>query len=378
MLALTFLPTLLVIIATLVFRGYRPLIEAPLPDSAGAWLQRTLKQRGLGVGVAALQRGQTSSSSFFHPVSSMIVLGEDVHAEHTARAYATAAHELGHAIFHTRGRRIGRLMLGARQYARGFFSFGVGLLVGCALVGSAGMQLVALAVLLLAVLLQALVVIDEVIASAIAAQVLRDELPDAEQARIARGHLRRALATYGALLAAYVVALAVAPSLLASFGDGILVPGAPLTGTRHTVVTVISVASVLGAVLALRNVIAPAKGLSILVSAVALLWAPLLTALLCDQTSVPAWTLVMATAPAWAILSTPALLAFQRMTSFLGRDLDIEPDSFRAAGALDITRISIADLSKHETDDTDTMLGRLVAHSSMLWAVPLALAWLLW
>lgn len=374
--ALTFLPALLVIVATLVFRGYRPLIEAPLRDSAGTWLGRTLKQRGLGVGVAALPRGQNTSGSFFHP-SGMIVLGEDVHGEHTARAYATAAHELGHAIFHMRGRWVGRAMFAARQYARGFFNVGIGLLLGCTLVGGAGMRMVAFAVLALAVVLQALVVVDEAIANATARRVLRDELGDGEQVTIARGHMRRAFATYAALLVGYLFTLAVAPSLLATIGDGVLVPGAPLAGTSRTIATVISVASVLGAVIVLRNIIVPTKGAAILVSAIALLWTPLLTVLVWDQSTVPAWTIVMATAPTWAVLSTPVAQIVNRMASFLCRDLDVEPVSFRAAGALDIRRISLDDLSKHETDDTDGLLARFVSHSSMLWAVPLALAWLL-
>jgi Zn-dependent membrane protease YugP len=80
---------------------HTPLLAASLRDSAAEWVQQQIERLGLGkkLAVAARHEEDRGAGHFYHPATGTIVRGDRVHGEHTVRARAIAAHELGHAVF---------------------------------------------------------------------------------------------------------------------------------------------------------------------------------------------------------------------------------------------------------------------------------------
>ena len=144
--------------ALAVLTGQR-LVPAPVGESAGAWLRRRVDAVGRGLRVATLDYDRARCRSFFHPASRTIVLGDDVHDEHTARAYATAAHELGHAVLHLDHPWLSLVLRGARAHASRCFQAGLALLAGSALVPGAAPARALAELILTASLIQALLVV---------------------------------------------------------------------------------------------------------------------------------------------------------------------------------------------------------------------------
>lgn len=374
--ALSLLPTGLSIITSLVFRGYWPLLDAPLAKSAAEWLRGRLDLRTkVGILVAAMER-DSSRGSFFHPPSRTIVLANDVHGEHTVRAYATAAHELGHAFFQADHPTWASVMTFARVHARYVFQSGVGLLLGATLVGTRSLAIVAVAMFGLAAVLQALVVADEAIATMIAARELQGDLRDRGQRAIARAHLRRALATYVSLLVAYATPLVASPSLI-NVGDGVLVDAPALTGVAAVAASIIAVVCVVGALAGLRPILRGRKTgrIGVVSFLLAVMWAPLMTTLLCNRPGLPPWTVALAVLQATLILSLPLGLVVRWLAGFVSRDLERMALPLSIPQGLSIDRVSFAKLAKAEQDEG--RLERLATHLFVLWAVPLAVAWLL-
>jgi Zn-dependent membrane protease YugP len=376
---LTLLPAAAVLVTGTVFRAYRPFVDAPLPLTAAAWLQQQLQRLNkLGVSVVAMERTEGGHASFYSPSTRTIVLAENVHGEHTARAYATAAHELGHVILHDEQPILSRVLLAARGNADRCFHHGVALLFGTVITGATGLRWLAFALIAAAVVLHALVVVDETIASAHARDFLRDDLGDADQGRIARGHLRRALATYASLLVAFIVPLAAAPWIL-EHGDGFITPDAPLAGVSATFATIGAWLVLVGGASALVHIVAPGRGWAHLLSTIpvafCLCWTPFFAVLVCDQLGVPAWTVALAVVPAWAVLSVPALAVVRWFAGYLVADVDLMPLAVHTP----IRRISSSALWKRDDDDDrPRVVSRFLRFSFALWAVPLALAWLGW
>lgn len=366
--SMSFVPALLLIVSGTVFRAYRPLIEAPLPATAGAWAQATLTRLGkVGITVATMDG---PGGNFYHPASRTIVLSESVHGEHTARAYATAAHELGHAAFHTERPWLSRVLLAARGPAGLAYYFGVALLFGTVIAGEPSLHAVGFGLIALAAVLHALVVVDEAIASAIAGDLLREHLADAEQAGIARGHLRRAFATYASMLVAYLVPLAVAPWLLADRG-GAVPPGPALGGSVDTIAHAGAWLVLVGAAGAVLVILSLQRGwFGLLALFPAWCWTPLLTVLLLDQPDLPRWTVALAVVPAWCIMMLPALVIVQWFGGKLAADVEMLPMPVPTT----IRRVARKDLAGD--DPAPDPLRRAVAFSFGFWAVPLALAWL--
>lgn len=365
---LSFVPALLLIVSGTVFRAYRPLIEAPLPATAGAWAQATLARLGkTGITVATMDG---PGGNFYHPPSRTIVLSESVHGEHTARAYATAAHELGHAVFHTERPWLSRVLLAARGPAGLAYYFGAALLFGTVIAGDPSLRVVAFGLFALAAVLHALVVVDEAIASALAADFLREHLDEAEQAGIARGHLRRAFATYASILVAYLVPLVAAPWLLAD-GGGAVPPGPALGGSVDTLAQASAWLVLVGAAGAVLVILSLERGwFGLLAAFPAWCWTPLFTVLLLDQSDLPRWTVALAAVPAWCIMMLPALVLVQWFGGKLAADVEMLPMPVPTT----IRRVARKDLA---VDDPGFgPLRRAVAFSFGLWAVPLALAWL--
>lgn len=371
---LTLVPAAFVIVAGTVFRAYQPLIDAPLRDSAGVWLRKTIdRTRVFGITVAAVERAERGCGNFFHPASKTIVLDEDVHGEHTARAYATAAHELGHAIFHDDHPWLSSVLLAARGNANTCFFYGVGLLFGTVIAGDTHLRVLAFALVALAVVLHALVVVDEAIASTKARDFLRDDLGDADQGRIARRHLHGALATYVSVLVAYVVPLAAAP-WISDGNAGVIVPGAPLAGAAALLADIGAWIVIAGAAAAVVYVVVPNRtgsaALSTLTVVLALCWTPLLATLLCDQSSVPRWTIALATIPAWSFLVWPLLWAVRRFGGALTSDVGLMPIPMMSDTLQRVSQKKLA-----EKEPAAGLLSRAWAFAYALLIVPLAISW---
>ncbi|HUQ03960.1 MAG TPA: zinc metallopeptidase [Kofleriaceae bacterium] len=378
---LTLVPAVFVLVAGTVYRVYHPLVDAPLPLDAAAWLEQQLQRLNkVGVSVVAMERTEGGHSSFYAPSARTIVLAEHVHGEHTGRAYATAAHELGHVILHDERPLLSRVLLAARGNADRCFYHGVGLLFGTVITGATTLRWLAFALIAAAVVLHALVVVDEIIASAHARDLLRYDLGDSAHSRIARGHLRRALATYVSILIAYMVPLAAAPWVLAH-GEGLIAPGAPLAGTASAFATVAAWIVLVSGAAAVLHILSPVRRgvemLAPLVSLPGICWAPLFAVLVCDQASMPAWAIALAVVPAWSVLSVPAVSVVRWFGGLLAADVDLMPLPVKTP----IRRISRSTLWKRARDDDDDRPGvvsRFMTYSFALWAVPLALAWLGW
>jgi Zn-dependent membrane protease YugP len=371
-------PSIAGLLAGLVSHAWRPGLELPLATTADGWLRDELARRGrIGIGVAAMERGE-DRESFFHPASNTIILAEDVLGAHDPRAHATAAHELGHALLHLDRPLLSRVLIAARREVWMIFPLGAGLLLGATLVGGAGLRLVAIGLMALAVVLLALVVVDETVASTHARRMLHEHLGDDGARAAARADLRRALATYGLPLLAMIGAV-VAAALLDADPDGVLVR-TDVLGTRGRVavdiVSGVTVASATGAVaLALLPSTGRIAATAHTLGVAAMLWCPLLVALLCDVAGAPAWAVACAVVPAWGVLSTPPLAIVRALASRLGRDVTRASRPLAVGGAAKVRRVGKAALAGDEP--VGGVLVRLFESINFLWPAPLALWWMM-
>lgn len=364
--------------AGLVFHGWRATLDEPLPTTAAEWLRGEIDRLGrVGIRVAAMERGK-NRDSFFHPASTTIVLADDVHGEHGARAHAVAAHELGHALVHLDRPRLSAVLIAARAYNAGFFHAGAGLLVGAMLVGTDAVRLAAVALLGAAMVLQALVVVDEALATSIARGLLRAHLGAPAQASAGSDALARALATYGLRLAGMTAAVAVAAWLTWTRPGGVVGEGAAVTGWTAAAVTMSALAVLAGAVAAIALAARPTVGglaaLGSLAQTLALLWCPLLVAALCDQPGAPAWTIALAAGPAWSVLTTPPVVLVQWLATALGRDIAAMSQPSPTTAPLAIKRIAWRQLAERE--EPAGLVVRLAGAAGFVWPVPLACWWL--
>lgn len=374
--AVSFIPLAAALLACLVVHGWRPQLEAPLPTTAAAWLQAEIARLGtIGIGVAAMAKGR-DQASFFHPATNTIVLADDVFGEHSANAHATAAHELGHALFCLERPRLAALFMTARGTASGWFEVGAGLLVGAVVAGGRAIAIAAIAAFVIAAILHALVVVEEAVASQHALALLRPHLTAPEHAPAAGRDLRRALATYGLQLVGAVAAVVVA-AWLARQPTGVLLDGPAPIGAAAIAATVGAVVAVLAGLAAVAGMLpAPDRAANLLTDTVQVLGlatCPLLAALLCDQAGAPAWAVAMAAAPAWSMMSVPAKLAPRRLVATFDRAL--ASATVPLPPGVEIRRVDRARMiaAQEPHDRADRLPAALMA----LAPVPLALWWLL-
>lgn len=373
-------PPSLVTIAGLIHVGYRTLDAASLPHSAAVWLKAELGRLGRpGLRVAAMARARDGRGSYFHPASLTIVLDDTVHGEHTVRAHAIAAHELGHALCELELGWLARLFGVARRWAGGWSTAAIGLAAAARLLGGGFLIGAAVAVAWGAMVLWALVVVDEAQASLRAQALLRPHLPDGAAA-VASGHLTRALATYGAQLVGAAVVLALLVWYLGPAHPPLLPTSSPaswpIAAAGHVVaVSVLVLAGVAALSLVWRRalpfVLAQAASLPVR------LWSPLLAMLVAVDHAAPTWAAGLALVPAVPVLTMPLALLGAWGQHFVQRDLD----DHEAAGASStrsmVQRITRADLARHEGDAD--LVDVLAVAAFAAWAVPAALWWLgLW
>jgi Zn-dependent membrane protease YugP len=388
-------PAVAILVARVLYRLYAPLQHAALRDGAAEWAQRRIERLGLGgeVVVAALEGEDREhmAGDFYHPPSRVIVLGERVHGEHTVRARAIAAHELGHALMHLRP-RLSALLLWGRRQARSLFTAASGLAIGTALAGSTGLVAAVLPLYAAAAALMALVVLDEALASASALRQLAesDDL-DRRERRAAAYHLLAAFGTYVVTLLGYVAPLVAWPWLSDLLRAVVPPPAAAAPGGLAASVAWVTGALVLaggvGAVVSLLPVhegIGVARALAALLGGLAMFFsvvvAPLFVALVWSQAEPLARpvVVVLAAVPLWEILSLPLIGALGRLERWVNPDEELLVPS-ELAGASDLTRVSLKALRKKE-DEASSRQGA----AALLWAsaryhlatVPLALVYL--
>jgi len=364
--ALTFWPAIASTLAALPYHLQRGLEPADLPEDAAAWVRRRLDALGLiGVRVATIERSRRGP--FYHPEEQVIVLPPAVH-RHTARAYAAAAHELGHAIVHLQHPRLSRWLLAARLHVDAVFALAIAALLGGALTATPALDPLGLAGCALALVLAGLVLVDELAANHVAVAQLHTAL-DAAQLRRARRRLAAALATYVAHLLAIATPLVVGRWILDRVDD-IELPARIPTGAAAALATIAAVVVLAGAAAALRRLCRPNRADGGWLRLAAVGWAPLLATALVAHPAAPGWRVALALVPAWAVLAVPGWVLIGLAAAAL-------PDD--PGGAVSthpgVRRITMATLAPD--DDAPSIGARLWRVARYLWAVPLALWWLL-
>ncbi|KAB2907016.1 MAG: hypothetical protein F9K40_05505 [Kofleriaceae bacterium] len=377
---MSFVPGLITIVARATRRALRPPAGAPLPDSAGAWLSKVLARAGVpALRVVALDDAPSvARSTFFHRPARTIVLGHDVHGEHTVRAHAISALAYGRARVQLERPRLTRMLDAVCVHAHRQYAAGVALLFGTVITGDPSLRWLAYGLVAIAVVSQAGLVAHEAIASTKAYELVRDEVGDPASVRLARTQLRRALTLYVVSLFAYGVPLAAAPWIPGG-DEGLVSPGASLEGFAAVAAHVVSAVVVLAAVAGLVSVVAPRaldNLFGALCAAVGITWTPLLLALACDQPAIPPWTIALATVPALIVLMAPLGI----VARWVGERVAPEPATSglhrHGAGADAVDRVSLRELYPEQR--TVGLVERASQLVNRLWAVPLALAWLGW
>lgn len=146
-----------------------------LPETAGQWLERQIVALGLGVRSIVTDRRARRSVNAFHPDALTIELTEQTYFKRDPVYWAIAAHELGHARFSVVRPGLDRLFTWGGMLSRLLVSLGMSLGLGNMFYGLAHVTNLALVLLVSALALYSLRVVEEVIASAFAFAVLRDE-----------------------------------------------------------------------------------------------------------------------------------------------------------------------------------------------------------
>ena len=239
----------LAVVTALAFSVLRTAVDHhtphDLPAPAGPWLRARVLHQGLQRQIAVLTTPEPGSVDAYFPGSRFIQLTPETWLRRDAVGWATAAHELGHALNYRRSWWVHNALVGARWGARATMSMATGFLLVAILVGSRLLLSIAHGLLFIAVAAALLVVLDELWASWIGFRLLRRD------ARVDSLSLDGATVTMGAAFLSYAsnavaqVALLVAfPSISALVQRSPVVTGdAPsLSGLLGAVVLVLGVA----------------------------------------------------------------------------------------------------------------------------------------
>lgn len=375
----------------LVCRMYERLLDraafSGLVQSTGEWTRARVDLLGLeDVTVAAFEGG-----SGYHPSSRTLILEERVFGEHSVRARAVAAHELGHAELHTRVPVLGRLMIGCRALGARLFGLGLALLIGSTFVAVPALVQVSWWSFAVGLGCALVVVLDEIYASVRGAWLLSGD-PELDRRHVvaSAGLLALALATY--LAAAFAVALPLLawPSIVAHIGTGFLVVAAgPLSTGLEIIILLVALIMVAGALSAALRIVVGDRltegwtSLSESLVAVGLLLAPIFVFLVSSQASVMAhpWVVVLAVASIWWVPAIPVLIPVELVARYLGGKIDLvaKPSQFSSASELaSLRRASKERVEARELIDAqgpDGVLARLWSWRSALLLVPIMLAY---
>ena len=270
LLALRVALPLVVVVAYKVVHAYLDRrIPDDLPLAAGDWAWE--QSAALGLGLSVVVRTGAGSGAF-NPPHRRIELPEETYLKRDPAFWATAAHELGHALLHQRQPGLAWLLYGYRRITDWAGRLAILFLVGALVYGSA-LALIARVLLGVHIFLCLVVVAEEVDASRRALQLLRQD-GRVVGARMVSAYasLASALATYLAHLAARVALFAGWDAVATAVAGRQVVPAAPLAGAAVWVAGGLCVLLALNlavAVWLVRDpVAAPAVGVSALIAAV--------------------------------------------------------------------------------------------------------------
>jgi Zn-dependent membrane protease YugP len=207
-LLLLHLPLLLNTLAVAIFRRISHThdweLADDLPQTAGDWLRERAAVRNLRVIVTDLD----GESDAFHPDRRVIHLTSQTHFKSDAVFWAIAAHELGHARFHSEHPLLGTFSLVALWLKRLMLWLGSGLAVGNVLYARPRAFELAFALIAGSLVLRFIELLEEMYASWLAYGELQQSAHlSSIHLRVVRRTLLGALGTYVSVLAAGVVLL---------------------------------------------------------------------------------------------------------------------------------------------------------------------------
>ncbi len=214
------LAPVLVSIAGLWFRGRHAHGDVPVAEEcAGAWAQQVSERLCLKGGV------NTSSTNHYDFETALVSLDEATYAETTVRAYASAAHELGHAWIHERGSpRMSSLEIQARSLSSKLRAASLTLALATLVVPSTALRSLVTGLAILAAVLYMLRLVGEARASQKALGLLTEVLTPSARDQAA-SHLMAAFATYAANALSLTAVACALPWALSLLGAPISIPG---------------------------------------------------------------------------------------------------------------------------------------------------------
>jgi Zn-dependent membrane protease YugP len=382
LLVLSAAATLLPLAVVLIYQLHERMIDRPelacLRDSTAVWLRDRLARLGLGATDVVTCPGLGTA---FHPPSNTIILDEATYSEHTVRARATAAHELGHAALNHARPRLSRFLLGCRAWSDALFSLGVSVLVATVVIAVPGFRALGFALIAAAAILYVGVLVDEASASLRARWLLSiDPEIDGFAARAASTGMVLAFITYAIRLVVMVLPLIFCSELDGRLGGGLIELGPALAGWSSWLAglgAVVAIAGGLGGVLSAIRGRRDGRFASLAVLATTLI-GPAFTFAVAGQAEVLAhpWVIAVAAIPAWEYLVAPIVGALDVATRRAARGIDrIAPLSRYGLGPqLGRKRvIRPIELALHESPGLLDRIGHL--RHTLLY-LPIALAYL--
>lgn len=233
-----------------------------LPQNTGDWLRRQLRLRGMEgqVDVLTSTSDQATVDAYF-PGSSFIQLAPDTWLRTDPVGWATAAHELGHAINYRRGWALHSLLVFARWSSRGTWTLACAFILANLLHGSVLVAQLAYALLIVASLTHALVLWDELWASQIGMSLLREDgRMDARRLDGAHVTMGAAFLSYASGLVGTVAVLLAYPAVAQLTVDrDVFVEGAPLDGVSLGIAAGLSAALTIRAATEIWRLLRPPR-----------------------------------------------------------------------------------------------------------------------
>jgi Zn-dependent membrane protease YugP len=243
-LLLLYVPFLAATVMRVVFtRAVRRLDEShpdDLPLTAGQWLAAELERLGLHRRVRTMVTDKDAKLSLdgYHPFQGVIQLSADTHFKRDPLHWAIAAHELGHARFHTSWPVLGRVIIAALYIKRTLVAVAVALVLANVAYALPHVTNLALLLFATAIALHVFVLLDEIVASTYAMRMLR------ASSTFSGSHIRSARRLLALAFSTYVIGF---------LSRALLVTQWPLVErlTRDAIVPPLATLTTLGTVLAI-------------------------------------------------------------------------------------------------------------------------------
>lgn len=220
-----------------------------LPLTAGEWLASELERLGLHRRVRTMVTDQDAKLSIdgYHPFQGVIQLSAETHFKRDPMHWAIAAHELGHARFHTGWPVLGRFMIAMLYVKRVSIAVAVALVIGNVAFALPHVTNIALWLFVMCVALHLFVLLDEIVASVLAMQSLRASPMFAwSHMRSARRMLTLAFSTYLVGFLARMLLLAQWPLVEQLTRDALVPPVMSLTTLGLVLAALLSAVLVIG------------------------------------------------------------------------------------------------------------------------------------